>query len=390
MITQEEAYARVLMSAVKGKPVAIDFMESTGFVLAEPVYSDMDMPPFDKSAVDGFACRKADLPGVLHVVETIAAGATPTMVLAANQCSRIMTGAMLPKGADTVVMVEDVKDADKEHVIIEGKAFASNIAAKAEDIKVGDLMLEVGTLIKPQHIAVMAAVGHVKPTVYAKPTVAIISTGNELVEPWVKPEGPLIRNSNAYQLMAQVAEMNVLCTYFGIALDTPQSTEQVLKKAILHADVSILTGGVSMGDFDYVPAVLNSLGIQIQFKSIAVQPGRPTVFGTKDGKYFFGLPGNPVSSFVQFNLLVRPLLLAMSGAQPSERAITLPMGTSVKRKKAVRKSFFPVKIIHNKVFPVDYHGSAHINAYTKADGMVAFDSGIFELTEGTLAHVRLL
>lgn len=390
MITQEEALNIVLHSALRGAPVELDFRECTGFVLAEPVYSDMNMPPFDKSAVDGFACRKADLPGTFSVIETIAAGAMPQKPLKAHKCSRIMTGAMVPNGADTVVMVEDVKNAESELVTIEALPSGSNIAIKAEDIKVGDLMIEAGTTLKPQHVAVLAAVGKTKPKVYPKPTVAIISTGNELVEPWDTPAGPMIRNSNAWQLMAQVSETGIHSKYLGIALDTLESTTQLLQEAILQADVTILTGGVSMGDFDYVPEVLNNMGIQIQFKSIAVQPGRPTVFGTKAGKYFFGLPGNPVSSFVQFNLLVKPLLLALSGAQHNHNSLKMRLGTSIKRKKAIRKSFIPVRITNNNIFPVDYHGSAHINAYTQADGMIALESGIYELQEGALIDVRLL
>jgi molybdopterin molybdotransferase len=190
--------------------------------------------------------------------------------------------------------------------------------------------------------------------------------------------------------MAQVSETGIHSKYLGIALDTLESTTQLLQEAILQADVTILTGGVSMGDFDYVPEVLNNMGIQIQFKSIAVQPGRPTVFGTKAGKYFFGLPGNPVSSFVQFNLLVKPLLLALSGAQHNHNSLKMRLGTSIKRKKAIRKSFIPVRITNNNIFPVDYHGSAHINAYTQADGMIALESGIYELQEGALIDVRLL
>lgn len=390
MITQEEALYKVLHAAQKLAPIELDFRECSGFVLAEAVYADMDMPPFNKSAVDGFACRKADVPGNLAVIETIAAGVSPKLPVNANQCARIMTGAMVPAGADTVIMVEDVKNADTELITIDALPGSSNIALKAEDIRTGDLMLEVGTLLKPQHIAVLSAVGQVKPKVYPKPTVAIISTGNELVEPWDMPSGPMIRNSNAWQLMAQVAEAGCPGNYLGVALDTIESTTNLLQKAVNLADVTLLTGGVSMGDFDYVPDALANLGVQVHFKSIAVQPGRPTVFGTKAGKYFFGLPGNPVSSFVQFNLLVKPLLLALSGAKPSFNSIKIRLGTNIKRKKAIRKSYIPVKIIDNNLFPVDYHGSAHINAYTQADGMIALDKGVFELQEGALVDVRLL
>jgi len=226
------------------------------------------------------------------------------------------------------------------------------------------------------------------PLVYKQPLVGIISTGDELVEPAEKPDISQIRNSNAAQLMAQVKACNAIPAYFGIAKDTEASTREIITQALESSDVVLLTGGVSMGDFDYVPKVLNDLGIEIRFKSIAVQPGRPTVFGTSDGKYLFGLPGNPVSSFVQYELLVRPMLYQMMGNNYQALTFDLPMGETYTRRKAKRKSFLPVSIKNGKVWPVSYHGSAHIHSYIYADGIVAVEIGNTTLEEGTLVNVR--
>ena len=390
MISFEEAYKIVQDSAVQCGTENIAFTAASGRVLAGSVMADINMPPFDKSAVDGFACKKSDVPGNLVVVETIPAGSVPKQEIFTGQCARIMTGAMIPCGADSVVMVEDVEDSSENIIRVPEKINSANIAYKAEDIRLGECILDAGTLLGPQHIAVLATVGQTQPLVYRKPMIVVISTGDELVEPWEKPAGAMIRNSNAWQIISQAQETGATASYGGIAADTPESVRLILENAMEKGDIVILTGGVSMGDFDYVPAVLKGLGIEILFKSIAIQPGRPTVFGKKGNQLFFGLPGNPVSAFVQFELLVKPLIAKMSGRNFEPVYRRLPLVKTIKRKKALRKSIIPVIIKDNIVYPVEYHGSAHINAYTAANGMLAMETGIFELTEGTEVNVRQL
>jgi molybdopterin molybdotransferase len=303
MITFEEAYGIVMGSAVEPGLEHVSLEQCVGRVLAEDAIADMDMPPFNKSAVDGYACKKADLDGVLEVVEIIAAGKQPSRSIGQGQCSQIMTGAMVPDGADTVIMVEFTEQIEENKIRFTGQKTAANICYLAEDVKSGQLILNKGTLLRPQEIAVLATFGFAEPLVYKRPVVGMISTGDELVEPDVKPGLSQIRNSNASQTIAQTIAAGATHHYFGIAKDTEASTREKIEKALAHSDIVILTGGVSMGEFDYVPQVLHDLGVTILFKSIAVQPGRPTVFGVKGDKYIFGLPGNPVSSFVQFELL---------------------------------------------------------------------------------------
>jgi molybdopterin molybdotransferase len=388
MIAFNEAFQIVNDSArvLDTERVALD--DSLNRILAEDVFSDLNMPPFDKAAVDGYACRKADLEKELMVIETIPAGKAPEKVVGDGQCSKIMTGAVVPRGTDTIIMVEETKQSSENTIIFTGEKTKSNICKLGEDIRENDKVLNKGTLIRPQEIAVLASVGQDKPLVFQKPVVGVISTGDELVEPGIKPSPSQIRNSNGSQLIAQINLLNATPKYFGIASDTEESLREIIAGALQNSDVVLLTGGVSMGDFDHVPKVLKELGLTIKFKSIAVRPGKPTVFCTSDNKYLFGLPGNPVSSFVQFELLVKPLIFALMGRKNSSIILELPMAEKYTRKLTQRKTFLPVQIKNGKVYPVEYHGSAHIHSYIFADGIVAMERGETTFEKGEILHVR--
>ena len=388
MIEFNKAHKIVLGSVEVLGNESVDLEGSLGRVLAEDIISDMPMPPFDKAAMDGYACKKDDLALELEIIEVVAAGVEPIKEIAPGTCIKVMTGGVVPKGADTVIMVEHTELVNDNRVKFIQKKTNANICYLGEDVQEGQTVLVKGTLIRPQEIAILASVGHTQVPVFVKPLVGVISTGDELVEPHVKPKTSQIRNSNASQLMAQVGQTGAAPKYFGIARDNEASTREIITKALAKCDVVLLTGGVSMGDFDYVPKVLNDLGIAIQFDSIAVQPGRPTVFGLKEGKYLFGLPGNPVSSFVQFELLVKPMLFAMMGHRFKPPVLNIPMGETYTRHKAKRKSFIPVVIKSGMAFPVEYHGSAHIHSYIFADGMVAIETGKSTLEKGEMADVR--
>ncbi|MCK9220053.1 MAG: molybdopterin molybdotransferase MoeA [Bacteroidales bacterium] len=399
MIKFEEALNIVLKEAVTLGTERVELIKSTGRVLAEDIFSDLDMPPFDKSAMDGYACRAKDLqsnlvegvvPITLQMIETIPAGKIPEKTINAGQCSKIMTGAMLPEGADHVVMVEDTEPVDEQHIRITNALKGPNICRKAEDIKNGDLVIRKGEILTPAHIAVLAAVGAVNPRVTTLPRVGIISTGDELVEPDFKPQRSQIRNSNAWQIMAQAFQVPVNPYYLGIANDNAMSLREIIEKALEESDVVLLTGGVSMGDFDYVPEILNQAGVNILFKSIAIQPGKPTLFGRKKNQFLFGLPGNPVSSFVLFEMLVKPFLLRLMGSTAIPPTLEMTMGLDFSKKNSVRKFMMPVIIKGGQVFPIEYHGSAHINAYTSANGILIMEIGTTEIKKGEKVHVRPL
>jgi molybdopterin molybdotransferase len=386
MLLFEQALEIVLDQDFKPGTERVSFQDALHRVLAENIFSDIDMPPFDKSAVDGYACRVGDM--VMTVIETIPSGYVPQKSVGPGHCSKIMTGAMMPDGADCVVMVEDTESAGEGKVYIKFVNTAKHICFKAEDVRKGEKVLEKGTLLKPAHIAILASVGAVNPLVAVLPRVAVISTGDELVEPGGYPEKSKIRNSNAFQLLAQIKEIPAEGIYCGIASDAPESLHEIISSAFCKSDVVILTGGVSMGEYDYVPAVMKELDVEILFKSIAIQPGRPTVFGKRGGQFIFGLPGNPVSSFVLFEIMVKPFLRKMMGNNDKPVLFKLPMGKKYIRKKTGRKSMLPVEIKEGKVFPVEYHGSAHIHSYTKTQGVISIEIGATEIMEGEFIDVR--
>ena len=389
MITFEEALSIINEITVQPTPEQVSLHYVVGRVLATDVFSDVEMPPFNKAAMDGYACQLSDLPGPLNVVEVIPAGVVPKTNITRGNCSKIMTGAMVPQGADTIIMVEFTRLDEEGRVLFTRDKTSPNIAWQAEDVKIGQLILKQGTLIKPQHIAMLAAVGVVEPLVFKAPVVGIISTGDELVEPDKKPGISQIRNSNAIQLMAQAGQLGLKTVYPGIAADTPESLKQMIQSGFAQSDVLLITGGVSMGDFDHVPAVLKELGVEVLFDSIAVQPGKPTVFGIKGNKFLFGLPGNPVSSFVQFELLVKQLVFRFMGHNLIPAMVKMPIAADFSRKKAQRKSFIPVKITtEGTIETLEYHGSAHIHAYENANGIMAVEIGETHIKAGALRYVR--
>jgi molybdopterin molybdotransferase len=389
IITFEEAYEIVMNSVFRTGSETVPFTDSLSRILAEDIPSDIDMPPFNRSAVDGYACHKTDIYNNLEVVEIIPAGKEPVKSVGKNKCSKIMTGAMVPDGCDMVFMVEDSENLPSEKVRFTGKYPKTNISFKAEDVKTGDLVLRHYKLINPQDIAVMASVGHTNVSVKKMPQVGILSTGDEIVEPSEIPAISHIRNSNAYQLLAQVRRAGGIGRYYGIAPDVESVTFEIIRKAINENDIVILSGGVSMGDFDFVPSVLSRAGVKILFDQVNVQPGKPTIFGVHQKSLVFGLPGNPVSSFIQFETLVRPLISKMMGYDWKPTEHKLPMAVRFERKSPVRMGWIPVIITENmEVMPVDFHGSAHISALPYADGIFAVKAGTKTVDKGEIVSVR--
>jgi len=387
----EEALATVMEQPVTCRTETIALADAPGRILAIDVFSDMDMPPFDKSAVDGYACHPDDLHGrPVRVTETIPAGSVPRHAVAPGHCTKVMTGAMIPAGAHRVVMVEDTETAADGHIRILCEGKGSNICRQGEDIRRGARVLEKGSVITPAMVAVLATVGITHPLVAILPSVGVLSTGDELVEPGQLPGPAQIRNSNASQLLAQLRSVPAIPRYYGIVPDAGSTLKTTLEKALEENDLVLLTGGVSMGDFDLVPAVMQDAGVGILFRKVAIQPGKPTVFGRRGDRYLFGLPGNPVSSFVLFEIMVRPFLLKQMGALPAKNTLRLPMGTAYMRKRTDRMGLVPVSIRDGEVFPVEYHGSAHINAYTLANGILEIAPGVAGFNRGENVYVRPL
>lgn len=389
MITFEEAFRIVTEHSFRTGKEVVGISDAAGRALAVPVRSDMDMPPWNKSAVDGYACRHEELGRELTVNETVAAGVMPSAEVVPGTCSRIMTGAAVPAGADYVFMLEDSEELPDGRVRFTGRPGGDNIAKAGEDIMKDQTVLRPGHYIRPQDIAVLAAVGVTEVTVSCRPKVGVISTGNELVEPDRVPAGAQIRNSNSLQLMAQVVRAGATGRYYGIARDEEASITLLLRKALDENDVVLISGGVSFGDYDLVPGVMRSLGLTIHFDQVAMQPGKPLTFCTGDRKAVFGLPGNPVSTFVQFEVMVRAFLGRMTGVTETAPVLQLPLAADYSRKRAGRLSWIPCTITPaGEVLPVEYHGSAHISALSGAWGMIIVPRGQSWIQKGETVSVR--
>ena len=301
-----------------------------------------------------------------------------------------MTGAQVPEGADCVIVVEETVSERKEYIRYVGGKSPGNICFQGEDIRRGDVLLRKGTRVRAQEIAVLASAGYGTVAAFCQPLVGIASTGNELYPPGQKVPPGSIRDSNSYQLYAQVVSLGLSGLNHGIVRDTPEDIQAALQALEQKADVILITGGVSAGDYDFVPEELDKAGYTNVFYRVAIKPGMPLWFGTKEGKYCFGLPGNPVSTFVQFEYVIKPFLYKIMGSDYIPRLVKLPMGEEYRSKKSERDSIIPVKIKEGKVHPVEYHGSAHISAIPRADGFIMVSGNQEILNTGDLIDVRLL
>lgn len=365
--------------------------DSVNRILAEDVISDINIPPFNKAAMDGFACRRIDLPGPFVIVEDIPAGKYPEREVKKGQCSRIMTGAPIPKGADTVFMVEYHETEADGTVIFTAENTSDNICLLGEDVKKGEIILSKGTLIRPEEIAILSGAGKSSVEVYRRPKVGILSTGTELVEPYVTPEPGQIRNSNGHQMIAQVKQMGLIAEYFGIVADSKEEITGKIQSAMKLVDVLFISGGVSVGDYDFVPQVLMELDYNIVFTAIKTKPGKHTLFAKNEDKYILGFPGNPVSSFIQLEYIGKVLLYGMMGYHQKSVRIKTVIMDDFKRKKADRLEFLPVQITETgKVKLLPYNGSAHIHAISKANALMEIPVDVKEFEKGDQVYVRPL
>ena len=320
-ISVREARDRIL-ERIRLLPVErVELGDALGRVLAETLIAPRDQPPWDNSAMDGFAVRAADIAGAnaeaptaLDVIEDIPAGRIPKRTVGPGQSARIMTGAPLPAGADTIIRIEDTRPAQvgaKVEILVAAEQ-GRDVRRAGEDLRAGAPVLEPGKVIGPAEIGVTAAIGRSFVDVLVRPLVAILATGDELVEPSERLEPHQIVNSNGHALAALVREAGGVPRNLGIARDDRNDLRAKLKRA-LTADVIVTSAGVSVGDHDYVKEILEELGTAMTFWKVAMKPGHPLAFGQLGDKPVFGLPGNPVSSMVSFELFVRPALLKMAG-----------------------------------------------------------------------------
>lgn len=385
------------------EPETVELSAALGRFLVTTLTSSIDHPPFSKAAMDGYAVSAGDESGELRILETVAAGDVPSQRVVPGTCSRIMTGAMLPVGATMVHRVEFTTERDG-HMLRTQPEPAANIIEQGENLRTGETALGPRVLT-PADIGVAASLGRAAVEVARRAKVGIIATGSELAEPGEKLATGGIYNSNAYQLVAHAAAAGCEPTYYGIAEDTEAALEAVLSRAFATEDLIILTGGVSKGEFDYVPGVLSRLGVETLFHRVAMKPGRPTLFGRRDGgadgdapgggrvgpggsQYVFGLPGNPVSAFVTFELFVKALLYRLAGLYYRPPVVPTTLTVPHKKKDAERTEFVPVRWNGDAVEPVRYGGSSHLNALGDADALLQLDVGTTGYDRGARVDVR--
>jgi len=387
MIILEEAQKIVNEVPVRTETETVPLDKAGERILAQDIISLIDMPPFNKSAMDGYAVISDDPSERFRVIETIPAGRFPKKKVHRGECAKVMTGGIVPDTADRVIMKEMTEEKDGYMHVAE-REINKNICAAGEDIKKGDRVLAKGTKIRPQEVGVIASMGLNKVTVYKKPRVGLISTGSELVSPGERINQSQIYDSNSYSLSAQIKRAGVRLIDRQMVLDDPDKIKRAVRDFMERCDVLLVSGGVSMGDFDYVPSILKKFGFTLHFEKVAVKPGKPTVFGTKGNQSVFGVPGNPVSTFVVFELFIKSFLLRLMGHVYEPLLISGVLKESIQRRKTGRAFFIPVEYREGAVKKLPYHGSAHMHALTRANALLCIPRGVKELRKGRKVYVR--
>jgi molybdopterin molybdotransferase len=391
MLSPAEALSRILahMSRIEAEDVRLS--DAHGRVLALDAVASRALPGCDNSAMDGFAVRAADLPGTLPVVATTVAGQAPGAPLPPGTAVRIMTGAPLPPGADTIVMFEDAT-VDGERVALPAAPLGDHVRRAGEDVAIGALAVSAGARLGPGELGLLAALGVARPRVARRPRVALIATGDELVGVDQTPAPGQVVDSSAYALSAQIRDAGGEPIYLGIARDDRAALAATIRHALTH-DAVMTTGGVSAGDRDHVRDALADAGVVPDFWKVAMKPGKPLAFGMAGRVPVFGLPGNPVSSMVSFELFVRPALLVMQGAAPHRpRApVVLPAGY---RKPPGRAHYLRARLRRDgDRLIADLHGkqgSAMLSSMIGAAALVEIDRDLGDIPPGGTAPALLL
>ena len=411
VLSVEEALERILATVPVLDAERVELLQASGRVLVEPIAADRDIPPLTNSAMDGYAVRGVDLdtqpPIRLRVVGEVAAGYVPDLVIEAGQAMRIMTGAPVPAGADTVVRFEDTRPStarlsspksgsglepdDGAVVILKTPRSGANVRQAGEDVRAGQIVLKPGAVLRPQEIGMLAAVGCAEVAVVRRPRVAILATGDEVVPPDQPPGPGQIRDANSYTVAAQVQEAGGVPLLLGVARDREALVRQGMREALARkADFIITSGGVSVGDFDLVKQVLAAEG-KMHFWSLNMKPGRPLVFGVVDSIPLLGLPGNPVAAMISTELFVRPALLKMQGfADWSRPTVRAQLAQTIARKDG-RRHYLRVQLRETEsgyeATLTGDQGSGILNSLIQADGLAVIPEDVDHLHVGAEVEV---
>ena len=400
MIQVQEALDKILCQIQFTGVERVPLGQALGRVLTEDVVSRINNPPLDNSAMDGYAVIAEDIqsatpenPVKLEMVEEIAAGYTAKGTLKPGQTMRIMTGAPIPPGADAVLMQEDTQKDGNAILCLDKADVAENIRRAGEDVKIGEGVIKKGTTLSPAHIGMLAVIGRSQIAVSQRPTVAILSTGDEILELDETPQGPQIFNSNGHMLAAQIKSAGGIPVYLGIAKDTEKDLMEKFEWA-LKADIVVSSGGVSVGDYDLVKSSLQKMGQDMLFWKVAMKPGKPLAFGRIGKTPIFGLPGNPVSSFVSFEQFVRPSLRKVLGCSDLSHKTVQAKLTRTINKKPGRLHFLSSIVSWTDgeytVTPAGEQGSGILKSAANANGLLIFPLEAEEIKQGQEVAVQLL
>ncbi|MGQ0695613.1 MAG: molybdopterin molybdotransferase MoeA [Nitrospiraceae bacterium] len=379
----------------------ISILDALGRVLGEDIVAERDNPPWDNSAMDGFAVRWDDIkqehaiqkPVTLAVIEDVPAGRMPSKAVGGGQAIKIMTGAPIPQGADTVLKVEDTEYTPDAVRVFKPEPRGSNIRPRGEDVRKGECIIARGTQIRPGEAGMLAILAKSFVFAYQRPRVAILSTGDELADLDERFSEEKIINSNSYGIAAAVQEAGGIPLLLGIARDTPAALKEKISHG-LNADILVLSGGVSLGDYDFTRAVFRDIGAEMNFWKLAIRPGQPLAFGKIQGKLAFGLPGNPVSSMVTFEQLVRPAMLKMSGHRSYGRPVVNAIFQEKFSKRTDRRHFLRGVLTREdgvfKVRTTGDQGSGILTSMVKANCLIDVPVEVERLNPGDQVTVQLL
>jgi molybdopterin molybdotransferase len=377
-LTFEQARACVLskVSELRALPPTeeVSLLDAPGRVLAESIHADRDYPPLSRSVRDGFAVRAANLPGELNVTGEVRAGEIFNGEVQSGQAVEIMTGAPMPQGADAVVMVEHTTASDGKVRTERSLKTGENVNPRGSEARRDELLLEPGRRLGYADIAVLAMVGHGRVSVYRQPSVAILATGDEIIELGKLKQQPRdyqIRNSNSFSLAVQAARAGARPEILPVARDNYESTRELIERA-LRFDLVLLSGGVSAGKYDIVERVLAGLGAEFYFDRVLVQPGQPLVFGRVREKFFFGLPGNPASTMVTFEVFARAAVELLGGQTEASLPMLWSRLTKDFRQKTGLARFLPAKVNADgsEVTPMSWSGSGDVPALARANAFL--------------------
>jgi molybdenum cofactor synthesis domain-containing protein len=395
MISISQAISIVQQQTKKLGVEAVALDDSLGLILAEDIIADTDLPPFDRAQMDGYAVRAADVanaPARLNIVGESAAGAGWHHEMNAGEAVRIMTGAPVPVGADAVQQVELTRESDSQVEILESVEIGRSIVRRAAEIRSGETVLRAGEQINAAMIAALASFGYAQVKVGKRPRVAVMATGSELVDVDEKPGADQIRDSNNYTIAAYAAQANAIVERLPLAGDDTAELKKQIERAAATSDVLITSGGVSMGVYDFTKAALKELGAEIFFERVALRPGKPTVFARLGNTLIFGLPGNPVSVAVTFNLFARTALRLMQGATETALVHEHAVLASDVKGSVDRESYLPAVLRTDDkgtllVEPLKWGGSSDFVAFAKATALINVPAGEKKIAAGLVVRV---